>query len=78
MGSDADGVLGKIKDKANAVLSNDNGMRGDADPDVDYEPTPDQHILHDGMVVLSDSQADEVGDGGGGDRDGDGEGADRG
>jgi len=70
MSADADGVVGKIKGKAKEVLG-DNESRGDADPDIDYEPTPDQHILHDGMVVLSESQAEGSDEGDGeGDSDG--------
>jgi hypothetical protein len=60
MGTDADGVVGKIKGKAKEVFGESEG-RGDADPDVEYEPTPDQHVMNDGMVVLSKSQAEDSG-----------------
>jgi hypothetical protein len=66
MGStDSDGVVGRIKSKVGELMNGDDD--GDADPDVEYEPTPDQRILYDGMVVLSESQiSDEEADDEGG------------
>lgn len=69
MGSDAGDVVGRIKDKAKAAINELTGKDdslGDADPDVEYEPTPDQRIMHDGMVVLSERQAEQAGGGEGG------------
>jgi hypothetical protein len=62
MGSDADGVAGRIKGKAKAAIDRLMGEddRGDADPDVEYEEAPDQHILHEGMVVLSGGQGENA------------------
>ena len=62
MGSDADDVVGKIQDKARAVIDKFMGhdeSSGDADPDLEPEPAPDQHIQHDGMVVLSEGQVEQ-------------------
>jgi len=63
MGSDADDVVGKIKGKARTVVEGLLGKdesRGDADPDIEYEPTPNQNVLYDGMVVLSESQSEKA------------------
>jgi hypothetical protein len=60
---DADGVVGKVKSKAGSVagalLGKDDSV-ADEDPDLEYEPTPDQRILEDGMVVLSENQAQQA------------------
>jgi hypothetical protein len=58
MSSDADGVVGQIKGRAKAALDQfmQGDTRGDADPDIEYEPAPEQRVLNDGMVVLSESQ----------------------
>jgi len=67
MGSDADDVVGKIQEKARGVIDKLKGhdeSSGDADPDLEPEPAPNQHIEHDGMVVLSEGQvAGSNGDG---------------
>lgn len=73
MGSDTGGIVGKIKEKTQKAyegLTGSNETIGDADPDLEYEPTPDQKVLHDGMVVLSAGQAGNAD--GGGNADGDG------
>jgi hypothetical protein len=60
MGSDADDFGGKIKGKARAVFEKLKGHEeSDADPDLEPEPAPDQHIQHDGMVVLSEGQVEQ-------------------
>lgn len=66
MGSDTEGVVGKIRDKAEGALAElrKSEAPGDADPDVEYEPTPNQHVMHDGMVVLNESQTGNSSDGG--------------
>lgn len=66
MSSDDDGLLGRISGKVKDALGGSE-TPGDADPDIEYEPTPDQKIMHDGMVVLGASQTadlDEEGEGG--------------
>jgi hypothetical protein len=62
VGSDADNFVGKIQDKARAAIDKLMGHEessGDADPDLEPEPAPDQHIQHDGMVVLSEGQVEQ-------------------
>lgn len=64
MGSDTGGVVGKIKEKAQKAyegLTGSDDTVGDADPDLEYEPAPNQTVLHDGMVVLSEGQSQDAG-----------------
>lgn len=76
-----DNVVGRVKDKARSVVDGVFGTDdsvADEHPDIEYEEAPKQEVMHDGMVVLSEGQSEEIRKTGDGPAEGDTGGSDTG